>query len=227
MFQISVPPQAGNSGGPLVDSNGNVIGVVTAKLSSLKVLRDTGDFPQNVNYAIKSNYLLEVVSGLAGLEAKLLPPRSTAFPDLEHLAASLSRSIGVVSGEHAEAAPAPIALPQIWKSLTSGNQYSVRLDEPYLQWVQLSSPTNPYFVSGQGEAKRIGQSFSGSGNGTLRNPSTQQTCTTKAQFTFSLVTPRRIEGEAVAQTGFLLWDTCQLRAGSERESRSPFVWVPQ
>jgi len=46
LFQISVPLQAGNSGGPLVNGSGNVIGVVIAKLSSLGVLKRTGDLPQ-------------------------------------------------------------------------------------------------------------------------------------------------------------------------------------
>ena len=33
-FQISVPVQPGNSGGALVDERGNVVGVVSAKLSA-------------------------------------------------------------------------------------------------------------------------------------------------------------------------------------------------
>lgn len=61
-FQISVPIQSGNSGGPLVTKEGNVIGIIVSKLSALAMVKQTGDMPQNVNYAIKSNYLLELLS---------------------------------------------------------------------------------------------------------------------------------------------------------------------
>jgi serine protease Do len=54
-LQISAPVQPGNSGGPLFDQNGNVVGVVTAKLNALKLMVGTdGDIAQNVNFAIKS-----------------------------------------------------------------------------------------------------------------------------------------------------------------------------
>lgn len=50
---ISAPVQSGNSGGPLLDRSGNVIGVIVAKLNALRVAERTGgDLPQNVNIAI-------------------------------------------------------------------------------------------------------------------------------------------------------------------------------
>jgi S1-C subfamily serine protease len=52
-FQISAPVQPGNSGGPLFDQYGNVIGIVVSKLDAAKVSGLTGDIPQNVNFAIK------------------------------------------------------------------------------------------------------------------------------------------------------------------------------
>jgi S1-C subfamily serine protease len=51
-IQISAPVQPGNSGGPLFDSSGHVIGVVVAKLDAVKVAQLTGDVPQNVNFAV-------------------------------------------------------------------------------------------------------------------------------------------------------------------------------
>lgn len=52
-MQISVPIQRGNSGGPVLDQAGNVIGVVVSKLDALKVAQRMGDLPQNVNFAIR------------------------------------------------------------------------------------------------------------------------------------------------------------------------------
>ncbi|MDQ0449833.1 serine protease [Methylobacterium aerolatum] len=56
-YQISAPVQSGNSGGPVLDSFGNVTGVVQSKLNVLKVAIASGDFPQNINFAIKGAIL--------------------------------------------------------------------------------------------------------------------------------------------------------------------------
>lgn len=52
-LQIDVPVQPGNSGGPLLDRRGLVVGVVVAKLNALRVAQMTGDIPQNINFAVK------------------------------------------------------------------------------------------------------------------------------------------------------------------------------
>jgi TPR repeat protein len=72
-FQISVPVQPGNSGGALVDELGNVVGIVSAQLNQKTALEKTGTLLQNVNYAVKSSYLLSL------LEA--VPEASAGMPD--------------------------------------------------------------------------------------------------------------------------------------------------
>lgn len=56
-LQISAPVQQGNSGGPLLDSAGLVVGVVVGKLNAVKLAQATGDLPQNVNFAIDGGLL--------------------------------------------------------------------------------------------------------------------------------------------------------------------------
>ena len=52
-LQISAPVQPGNSGGPLLDQSGNIVGVVVSKLDALKLAKANGDIPQNINFAVK------------------------------------------------------------------------------------------------------------------------------------------------------------------------------
>jgi hypothetical protein len=65
--QISVPVQSGNSGGPLMDTQGHVVGVVSAKLDAQVVLKATGDLTQNVNYALKVAYAEGLIESLPGV----------------------------------------------------------------------------------------------------------------------------------------------------------------
>ena len=55
MLQISTPVQPGNSGGPLFDESGNVVGVVASKLNAIKVAAIYKDVPQNINFAIRAS----------------------------------------------------------------------------------------------------------------------------------------------------------------------------
>ena len=56
-IQFDAPTQPGNSGGPVLDSSGNVVGVVSHGLSK-KYADQSGHIAQNVNFAVKS-YLVE------------------------------------------------------------------------------------------------------------------------------------------------------------------------
>ena len=53
-LQISAAVQPGNSGGPLLDTSGEIVGMVSAKLDALRIARYTGTIPENINFAIKT-----------------------------------------------------------------------------------------------------------------------------------------------------------------------------
>ncbi len=75
-FQISTAVQPGNSGGPLVDLRGNVVGIVAARLDDLTALETSGALPQNVNYALKSSFLIAFLDSVPELAGKLKEPHN-------------------------------------------------------------------------------------------------------------------------------------------------------
>lgn len=52
-LQLSAPVQPGNSGGPVIDRFGNIVGIVVSKLNVERVSKAIGDYAQNINFAIK------------------------------------------------------------------------------------------------------------------------------------------------------------------------------
>jgi serine protease Do len=64
VFQISNPLQPGNSGGPLFNEKGEVVGIVVSGLNAKYLFEHAGIIPQNVNFALKSDYLKNLISML-------------------------------------------------------------------------------------------------------------------------------------------------------------------
>lgn len=82
-YQISVPIQPGNSGGPLFDYDGNLIGITSSGVN-----REL-DITENVNYAIKATYLKNLVEVL---DSKLELPTNQSLSSK-----SLTEKIKVLS----------------------------------------------------------------------------------------------------------------------------------
>jgi hypothetical protein len=61
-FSFTAPVQPGNSGGPLLDADGDVLGLVVARLSEDFIVEETGSFPQNVNYAVSERELADFLA---------------------------------------------------------------------------------------------------------------------------------------------------------------------
>jgi S1-C subfamily serine protease len=91
-YQTSVPVQSGNSGGPLLDERGHVVGIITSKLSADAMYRATEDLTQNVNYAIKAGF----ARALAGAAPAPTPDGARS---LEDVAEQVQRSVVLVIAE--------------------------------------------------------------------------------------------------------------------------------
>jgi len=71
LYQISIPVQPGNSGGALLDENGNICGVIVAMLDAKAAFEMSGSLPQNVNYAVKSSYVKAMLDTLPEISDEL------------------------------------------------------------------------------------------------------------------------------------------------------------
>ncbi|MEO8627309.1 MAG: serine protease [Betaproteobacteria bacterium] len=58
-IQVSAEVQPGNSGGPLFDKQGVVLGMINATMNPWRVAQETGALPQNLNFAVKGDVVLD------------------------------------------------------------------------------------------------------------------------------------------------------------------------
>lgn len=82
-LQISVPVQPGNSGGPLLSEGGEVIGIIAASAAVSAFFARTGALPQNLNWAVKSDYAAPMVD----------PGTPVTYPNREAAIAAATASV--------------------------------------------------------------------------------------------------------------------------------------
>ena len=95
-FQISVPVQPGNSGGPLVNAAGEVIGVVTMRLGDMGTLRLTGALPQNVNYALKASHVRTLLDRIPEADRNLKAPKPPAQRQYDDVVKEVEGAVVIV-----------------------------------------------------------------------------------------------------------------------------------
>ncbi len=94
-FLITTKMNKGNSGGPILDRAGNLIGVVVAKLDAAAVFEEQGFLPEDVNIGIKASRVLEFMKQSEGHDV----PMGDQPADLEELYQLMLSSVVLVAGE--------------------------------------------------------------------------------------------------------------------------------
>ena len=93
LLQVTAPIQPGNSGGPLLNDDGEVVGVIASSLSFEFMLEQRGVAPQNVNFAIKSELLSPMLNSLWQTSKRPVTGRGMSRVELIEQA---SESIGML-----------------------------------------------------------------------------------------------------------------------------------
>ena len=78
-FQLDAAVQLGNSGGPIYDSGGNIVGVVISQLDKRMMEKSNGSMPENVNFGIKASTVRQFLtsSGLPSKKSERTEEKST------------------------------------------------------------------------------------------------------------------------------------------------------
>ena len=103
-LQISAAVQPGNSGGPLLDTSGTVVGMVAAKINALRFVRATGNIPENINFAIKTGAIRDFLDNSAIAYETAAPSGELKTAEIASLARAYTLLISCTATEHLESA---------------------------------------------------------------------------------------------------------------------------
>jgi S1-C subfamily serine protease len=109
-LQMSTPIQPGNSGGPLLDMSGRVVGVVVAQLDAVAMMQGHGSVPQNVNFAIQAPIIINFLS-IKGVAANLdssAATRTLSPSDVADMAKQFTVQIYCIAGSPTAANEIPV-----------------------------------------------------------------------------------------------------------------------
>lgn len=96
LIEITAALNSGNSGGPVVDHRGRLIGVVVSKLDTLKFAQEHGNLPQDVNFAVRPGLLQKVLGNIpATATASKVQPEMDAEAIYEYMLPSVVLIVGI------------------------------------------------------------------------------------------------------------------------------------
>src|ERR1700730_17488885 len=97
LFQIDANVNPGNSGGPLINNHGEVVGIIVAKINSLEYAKENGTLPERINFAIPINEAQDLLR-------KVIPNftpsnRQQALTDQQVFASAKSSTVLIVADQ--------------------------------------------------------------------------------------------------------------------------------
>lgn len=210
VIQTDAAANPGNSGGPLLDASGRVIGVLSFKL------RGT----ESLNFVVPINYARGLLTTTDSMTLVDLSQRLETTPDL-----------------FAEKAPAPTR--SRWKSLASGTTKILRLegDRLYVETVlpEEASKAGVFFMA---DLQRKNDGYVGvirhgfpceyqaNDWSTLSTKNVINRCTNETPMEIQLFSPTRIEGVVDSYPEGTKF-SCKKCSYSGRPTKQAFTWIPE
>lgn len=241
LVQFTAPIQPGNSGGPVLDQAGHIIGIVTSKLSPTWSVKNLGILPENVNFAIKQSVARDLLDsrGVQYLtDGSNIALETTGIGQATQNSVALIECLHVTKESRIEGTNAPESVnEQRWKSLNSGRSFLLRFDDDHLYVEEIFSETERQqgrFVAA--DLQKQGDKFVGKEkvSGSCQYPDVWygwkvphvNHCQTSFDLELKFVSPTRIEGRRLTPPPHSKFD-CKKCSDSTPSIWNEFTWIPE